>query len=149
IVKYGVTVAGDGQRVLVRHGPWQLARDVLDLAVEAAEADADDEQVAQFLLARGTVEYRLADFPAASQSYEMAASRSAAAGNPTRRMWALRGRGQLLSRAGDRDQAERVYERARQLAADDADTADIDHQLGKVAYRRGQFAEARELLRRV
>jgi tetratricopeptide (TPR) repeat protein len=149
IVRYGIAVAGDGQRVLVRHGPWQLARDVLDLAVEAAEAEADDGQLARFLLARGTVEYRLADFPAASESYEMAASRSAAAGNPTLQMLALRGSGQLHYRAGDLDQAERVYERARELAADDPDTADIDHQLGKVAYRRGQFAAARELFQRV
>ncbi|HEV2371610.1 MAG TPA: tetratricopeptide repeat protein [Streptosporangiaceae bacterium] len=149
IVGYGITAVGDGQRVLVRHGPWQLAREVLDLAVEAAEAEADDEQVARFLLARGTVEYRLADFAAASQSYEMAESRADAAGSPLLHMLALRGSGQLLYRAGELDQAERVYERARQLAACEADTADIDHQLGKVAYRRGQFAEARDLFRRV
>lgn len=149
IVSYGVAAVGDPQLPLALRGPWPLARDVLNVTIDAAESTGDNEQAARFLLVYGTVEYRLANFPAARQAYERAASLSTATGSTTLHLLTLRGTGQVLYRMGDLDAAEEVYQRARELAGDAAVAVDIDHQLGKVAYRRGQFATARSLLENV
>jgi tetratricopeptide (TPR) repeat protein len=130
IVRYGIAAAGDQQLPLVRRGPWQLARDVLDVAVSGAEAISDNDRAAQFLLVRGTVEYRLANFEAARQAYERAASLATGTGHTSLRLLALRGMGQVLYRVGELDEAERLYQSVRQLAGEDPVAVDIDHRLG-------------------
>lgn len=146
IVAFAVAAVGDPQRPLPRHGPWQLARQVLAVAVDAAESTGDDILAARFLIVTGATEYRLASFTIAKEAYERAAA--LAAGDPPLRMRALKGTGQVLYRLGGLDEAERIYLQARSLADDELTEADIDHQLAKIAYRHGELPKARLLLER-
>ncbi len=144
IIAFGVAAVGDQQLPLPRHGPWQLAREVLGIAVNAAESAGDDLQTAQFLVVAGTTEYRLASFATARAAYERAAA--LAIKDPPLRLLALKGTGQVLYRVGELGEAEQIYLQARSLADDELAEADIDHQLAKIAYRRHDLAKARSLL---
>jgi len=147
IIAFCASAVGDQQRPLPRHGPWQLARDLLNIAVNSAEILGDDAQTARFLLVMGNTEYRLANFTTARETYERAAA--LAYESPALRLLALKGMGQVLYRSGDMSEAEQTYLLARGLAADEMAEADIDHQLAKIAYRRNDLERARNLLERV
>jgi tetratricopeptide (TPR) repeat protein len=147
ISAFCASAVGDQQLPLPRHGPWQTARDLLSIAVDAAEFLGDDLQTARFLIVTGGTEYRLASFGTANAAYERAAT--LAGNDPALRLLALKGRGQVLYRSGDMDGAEQTYLFARRLASNELAEADIDHQLAKIAYRRHDLARARSLLGRV
>jgi tetratricopeptide (TPR) repeat protein len=147
IIGFCVSAVGDQQLPLPRHGPWQVARDLLNIAVNATELSGDNLQTARFLIVAGKTEYRLASFAMARTRYERAAA--VAGEDPALRLLALKGKGQVLYRFGDMDGAEQTYVLARGLAGDELAEADIDHQLAKIAYRRHDLEKARSLLGRV
>jgi tetratricopeptide (TPR) repeat protein len=147
IIAFCASAVGDPQLPFPRHGPWRLANELLGTAVSASEALGDEIRTARFLIVSGSTQYRLANFDAAREAYEKAAS--LAIEDATLRLQALKGLGQVAYRAGDLDGAERTYRLARTLAADELAEADIDHQLAKISYRRHDLDNARDLLGRV
>jgi tetratricopeptide (TPR) repeat protein len=146
LLAYCQSIAGDSDLPLARRGPWPLARDILDLAVEAARHGEDLVQEAKFLLVRGMVEYRLAELESAESFYQKAAELAADTGEDSIWLAAMRGVGRVRYRMGDFTAAQEVYVQAKSAQHEDAAAlADIDHELGKVLYRKGELAEAREL----
>lgn len=147
ILAYCAAVAGNSDMALVRHGPWPLARDILDLAVEAADHTQDSAQEAQFLLVRGLIEYRLADLEHAEAVYSRAAELSELIGEDDLRLAALLGIGRVQYRMGNFDSAQDIYLLAKSSPgnADALTVANIDHEFGKVRYRQGNMEAAREL----
>ncbi|TDD32002.1 tetratricopeptide repeat protein [Actinomadura sp. KC06] len=155
IISYCVAVVGDADLLLLRRGPWQVAKELLDLG-ESATAVVPDGAPARlrFLLRRGLVRYRLAEFDQAASDYELAHETARSLDLPRDQLTALRGKGQVLYRCGDLDGSEAAYRAGRQLAEAGASAAmqalaGIDHQLGKVLYRRGDLAGARRLFEQV
>ncbi|MER7612078.1 tetratricopeptide repeat protein [Nonomuraea wenchangensis] len=149
ILAYCGSLVGQRESPLIRRGPWPLACDLLDAAIQAASELGDQEREAAFLVCRGLVDYRLAAFTKAERAYAQAAGMAADVGARSIQLQALRGVGQVHYRMGAFDRAETVYRDARRLATDEEAGADIDHQLAKILYRKGRLDEARELLRRV
>ncbi|MBO2457377.1 tetratricopeptide repeat protein [Actinomadura violacea] len=155
ITAYCTAVAGDAGLPLVRRGPWLVAKELLDLGESAAAMIPDGASARLgFLLVRGLVRYRLAEFDQAAADYRLAGEAARALGRRHDELTALRGMGQVLYRCGDLDGSETAYRTGRELAEADSagavrDLADIDHQLGKVLYRRGDLTGARRLFERV
>lgn len=147
VLEYCDKVAGQSYLPLLRGGPWPLARDILDLAVEAASFLEDREREARFLLVRGMVEYRLAELGNAESAYMAASELSSEINEDSIKLAALWGIGRIRYRMGDFDEARDIYLKAKAEAGDQDEVAvaDVDHELGKVLYRKGELQEAREL----
>ena len=147
VLEYCDKVAGQSYLPLLRGGPWPLARDILDLAVEAASLLEDREREARFLLVRGMVEYRLAELGNAESAYMAASKLSSEIHEDSIRLAALWGIGRIRYRMGDFDEARDIYLKAKAEAGDQDEiaVADVDHELGKVLYRKGEMQEARAL----
>ncbi|TYK44588.1 tetratricopeptide repeat protein [Actinomadura decatromicini] len=151
IISYCVEVVGDADLPLLRRGPWKVAKELLDIGESAAAMVPDGAPARlRLLLRRGLVRYRLAEFDQAASDYELALEAARALNRPRDQLTALLGKGQVLYRCGDFDGSEAAYRAGRQLAEESASElrhalADIDHQLGKVLYRRGDLAAARLL----
>lgn len=155
IVSYCMAIVGDTGRPLIRRGPWQVAKELLDLGESAAAMlpDSASDRL-RFLMMRGLIKYRLAEFDQAVSDYEMAHEIAQALGREHDQVTALRGKGQVLYRCGDLNGSEAAYRAGRELAETgrletSQDVADIDHQLGKVLYRRGDLPGARRLFESV
>jgi tetratricopeptide (TPR) repeat protein len=149
ILEYCEKVAGDSDLPLARRGPWPLARDILDLGVEAAGHSEDRAAEARFLLVRGMVEYRLAELEQAESIYRSAAALANDIGDGHIWLAAMRGVGRVRYRMGDFSGAQEVYTEAKAAPhTNEVAVADIDHELGKVMYRGGDLAQARELFTR-
>lgn len=146
-LEYCEKVAGQSYLPLLRGGPWRLARNILDLAVEAAGFLEDRVREARFLLVRGMVEYRLAELGNAESAYAAALELSSEIHEESIRLTALWGIGRIRYRMGDFDEARDIYLKAKSEAGDqnEAVVADVDHELGKVLYRKGELQQAREL----
>ena len=146
LLAYCENVAGDADLPLVRRGPWPLARDILDLAVEAAENLGDQLKAARFLLVRGIVEYRLAELDKAESAYQTVAQLAESTGDDKSWLSAMHGWGRVRYRMGDFEAAQEIYARAKDSEHKDTITlANIDHEFGKVLYRKGDLAGARAL----
>jgi tetratricopeptide (TPR) repeat protein len=94
------------------------------------------------------VNYRLADFDRAAEAFEQAVELAERSDDLALEVRALRGCGQVRYRLGDYDTALTVYTQARRMAVElgDEAAAAIDHQIGKVLYRKQQLGEARSVL---
>jgi tetratricopeptide (TPR) repeat protein len=151
IVDHCMAVVGHPNIHLVRRGPWPMALELLRIGERAAANSGDRRSEAQLLVVQGTVQYRLAAFGPSADAYERAAQLAHELGAHDVELDALRGKGQVLYRAGDVEAAGEVYDSARVLAeqVDATEIADIDHQRGKVLYRKGQLSEAREVFQSV
>src|SRR5207245_1060988 len=121
-------VAGQSYLPLLRGGPWPLARDILDLAVEAASFLRDRVREARFLLVRGMVEYRLAELGKAESAYMAASELSSEINEDSIKVAALWGIGRVRYRMGDFDGASDIYLKAKAEAGDqdEAAVADVD-----------------------
>jgi tetratricopeptide (TPR) repeat protein len=146
LLAYCENVAGDADLPLVRRGPWPLARDILDLAVEAAENIGDKMKAASFLLVRGIVEYRLAELGKAESVYQSVVHLAEITGDDKIWLSAMHGWGRVRYRMGDFDAAQEIYSRAKNSEHKDTITlAHIDHEYGKVLYRKEDLDGARTL----
>ena len=147
VLEYCDKVAGQSYLPLLRGGPWPLARDILDLAVEAASFLKDRVKEACFLMVRGMVEYRLAELSKAESAYMAASELSSEIDEDSIKLAALWGIGRVRYRMGDFDGARDIYLKAKAEAGDqdEVTVADVDHELGKVLYRNGELQGAREL----
>lgn len=148
IVRFCTAVIGSSRSPIVRGGPWQFGRELLAIGGEAARQNGDTDSLSRFAAVRGAIEYRLTQFDAALAAYSEAWELANSAGAFDLQFEALKGQGQVQYRIGRFGEAEIVYVRARALAADidERAIADIDHQLAKVHYRRGEFDAARAAL---
>lgn len=151
IVAYCESVAGEQSLPLVKRGPWILARDLLDLGVRAASSYGDSRAEVRFLLVRGIVEYRLAEFSAALDAYRNAGRLAERIDDTDSLLSAMWGSGRVQYRMGDFDDAEQTYLNAKSIVAeaDPLTIADIDHELAKVYYRKKQYSLAKELFAHV
>jgi tetratricopeptide (TPR) repeat protein len=151
IVAYCESVAGEQSLPLVKQGPWILARDLLDLGVRAAAGYGDSRAEVRFLLVRGIVEYRLAEFTAALEAYRKAGQLARRIDDAHSLLSAMWGSGRILYRMGDFDGAEQTYLEAKSVVgkAEALIIADIDHELAKVYYRKKQYGLAKELFAHV
>jgi tetratricopeptide (TPR) repeat protein len=147
-LRYCKLIVGDENARLPRRGPWRLARELLELGVRASSQLGDDVSCTELLLVEGMVLYRLADFDRASSAFEQAVELADHTAGLEVKVRALRGSGQVSYRLGDYDAALALYTRARKIASGlgEVAAAAIDHQIGKILYRKHQLAEARNVL---